>query len=77
MKLSKHIHRASWLRRLRSTNVDDRERLISLLVGAGLAGLGLRRWKSPVLAVGLAGLLLRRALTGNCPLYRRLGLSSA
>ena len=43
----------------------------------GLAALGMRRWKSPVLAMAVGGWLLRRGVTGKCPLYRRLGLSSA
>lgn len=50
---------------------------MSLALGAGLAALGMRRWKSQTLALAAMGLLLRRGLTGKCPVYRRFGLSSA
>ena len=50
---------------------------MSLALGAGLAALGMRRWKSQTLGLAAMGLLLRRGLTGKCPVYRRFGLSSA
>jgi uncharacterized membrane protein len=77
MKLSKYLHRAPRLWGRSRSNLDRNERLVSLALGAGLAALGLRRWKSSALALAATGLLLRRGVTGKCPLYRRLGLSSA
>jgi hypothetical protein len=78
MRHFRYLHRASpWRRLFRSSNLDQRERVVSLLVGVGLAALGMRRWKSPAAAMALGGLLLRRGLTGSCPVYRRLGVSSA
>jgi len=56
-------------------NVPDAERVVSGLIGAGftvaaLARGGMARWA--LLLVG--GALLRRALSGRCPLYKRLEL---
>jgi len=56
-------------------NVSDGERLASGLLGAGLAAAalsrgGLTRW---VLMLA-AGALVRRAISGQCPLYHRLEL---
>jgi hypothetical protein len=77
MKISKYLHRAPRLFGRSGSNVDQNERLISLALGVGLAALGMRRWKSHLLAAAVGSYLLRRGLTGTCPLYRRLGLSSA
>ena len=77
MKLSKYLHRAPRLWGRSRSNLDRNERLLSLALGAGLAALGMRRWKSQTLALAAMGLLLRRGLTGKCPVYRRFGLSSA
>ena len=82
MRKSAYLHRAPRLlralpfSRFRS-NVRSNERLVSLLVGAGLAALGMRKWKSHALALAVGGVLLGRGLTGECPVYRRLGLSSS
>jgi hypothetical protein len=77
MKLSRYLHRAPRLFGRSRSNVDKNERLISLALGVGLAALGLRRWKSHALALAAGSLLLRRGVTGTCPVYRRLRLSSA
>ena len=80
MKLDKYgylRHAPRFLSGLRRKNVRESERWISLLAGLGLAALGLRRWKARAVALGTAGMLMRRGLTGNCPLYRKLGLRSA
>ena len=76
MKLSKYLHRAPRLWGRSRSNMDRNERLISLAIGVGLAALGLRRWKSPALAMAAGSWLLRRGVTGKCPVYGRLGLSS-
>ena len=76
MKLSKYLHRAPRLWGRSRSNMDRNERLISLALGVGLAALGLRRWKSPALAMAAGGWLLRRGVTGKCPVYGKLGLSS-
>ena len=80
MKLDKY----GYLRRaprllggLRRKNVRESERWVSLLAGLGLAALGLRRWKARAVALGAASMLMRRGLTGSCPLYKKLGLRSA
>jgi uncharacterized membrane protein len=73
----RYLHRASGLARaLGLGNVRPAERWVSLLAGAGLAALALRRWRSQGVTLAASGLLLRRALTGKCPVYRRLGVSS-
>jgi uncharacterized membrane protein len=77
MKLSKYLHRAPRLWGRSRSNMDRNERLISLVLGVGLAALGLRRWKSPALGMAAGTWLLRRGVTGKCPMYRKLGLSSA
>jgi uncharacterized membrane protein len=64
-RLSEELHR----------NIPDSERVLSgalgtALVAAGVSRSGLTRW-ALVLA---GGALLRRALTGNCPVYSRLDL---
>lgn len=64
------------LRGLHLSNVSAIERWGSLALGLGIAALGLRRWKSPVATLALGGLLLRRGFTGECPIYRKLGLTS-
>jgi uncharacterized membrane protein len=78
INFSRYLHRASGLARvLPLRNVRSGERWVSLLAGAGLAALALRRWRSQSVALAASGLLLRRALTGKCPVYRRLGISSS
>ena len=77
MKLSKYLHRAPRLCGPVPVEPRSERTALSLALGAGLAALGMRRWKSHALALAAGGLLLRRGLTGKCPVYRRLGLSSA
>jgi uncharacterized membrane protein len=57
-------------------NVGDLERGHSLLGGGLLALSLLRRSLGTVVLVGGAGALLARGLTGQCPLYQSLGLST-
>lgn len=59
-------------------NINESERLISLLGGAGAVIYGLTR-RSP-LSLGFAlagGVLLYRGLTGHCPVFEALGISTA
>jgi uncharacterized membrane protein len=70
-----HVRKAprlfgSWRRK----NVREPERWVSLVAGLGITALALRRWKARGVAVAAAGMLLRRGLTGNCPVYRKLGV---
>lgn len=80
MKLDTHgylKHASRLFGGLRRKNVRESERWISLAAGLGLAALGLRRWKVRAVALATAGMLMRRGLTGSCPVYKRLGLRSA
>lgn len=59
-------------------NVNDQERKVSLLAGAGSLIFALRRGGLFGLAVGaLGGLLGYRGATGHCPVFARLGKSTA
>jgi hypothetical protein len=69
-------HQSRMMRALRRKNVRPGERWLSLLAGAGLAVLALRRWRSQGAALAASSILLRRALTGDCPVYRRMRWSS-
>jgi uncharacterized membrane protein len=59
-------------------NVSGKERMLCVLGGTvlGLYGLGRIRLSGVVLA-GLGGTLVYRGLTGNCRLYRALGIGRA
>jgi uncharacterized membrane protein len=58
-------------------NVGDLERLASIVGGGFLAGLGLKRGSLGGLALAaLGGGLLYRGLTGHCPAYSSLGIST-
>jgi hypothetical protein len=73
-----YVHKVSrFARRWRSVNVRPFERWISVAAGLGVAALALRPWKRRTLGALAAALLLRRGLTGDCPLYRKMGLSSS
>jgi hypothetical protein len=64
-------------KRVDPRNVGDRERVVSALGGAALIGYALAR-PSPLatlLAVGGA-LFLARGITGECRLYRGLGINT-
>jgi len=59
-------------------NVGDTERLVSVAGGGALALLGLK--EGSLLGLGLAalgGALVYRGLTGHCPAYGKLGVSTA
>jgi uncharacterized membrane protein len=63
--------------KLGSVNVGKTERWASVLGGAALAALALRRGqrKSAVGLAALAGLpLLWRGTTGHCPVYEKMGI---
>jgi hypothetical protein len=64
------------LRVFRRTNVRDGERWLSVLAGLAVLALARRRWLARAMALTAGGLLLRRGLTGTCPIYRKLGLTS-
>jgi hypothetical protein len=77
MSKTVHVHADSrFFRAFRRANVRDGERWLSVLAGVTMLALARRRWASRGLALMTAGLLLRRGITGKCPLYRRLGLTS-
>ena len=62
----------------RPTNVGEYERMISLFGGPSLALLGLSRRSLGGLALAAAGgFMLYRGLTGQCSVYRALGVSTA
>jgi len=59
-------------------NVDDVERVMSVIAGTALALFGLKRFSLARLAMAAVGAnLVYRGLTGHCSLYQRLGLSTA
>jgi uncharacterized membrane protein len=59
-------------------NVGSQERLISAGAGALLALYGLKRFNLGSILVGVGGVMLvKRALTGHCNLYHKLGLNTA
>jgi hypothetical protein len=77
MSKSVPIHADSrFFRAFRRSNVRDGERWLSVLAGVTMLALARRRWASRALALATAGMLLRRGITGKCPVYRRLGLTS-
>jgi uncharacterized membrane protein len=60
------------------TNVGDTERTISMMAGAALALLGLRRFSLGGLGLAaLGGALVYRGMTGHCAMYERLGMNTA
>jgi len=59
-----------------SVNVGDGERWLSLLGGGLLALYTLRRSLGTVVLLGGAGALLYRGLTGQCALYKAMGVST-
>src|SRR5262245_53321361 len=59
-------------------NVGQTERLLSLLGGTGLAAFGLcRRSYGGLALAALGGSLIYRGVTGHCPLFGVLGVSTA
>ena len=62
----------------RGKNVDDIERVISVVAGTALALFGLKRFSLTRLGlVTLGGNLVYRGITGHCSLYHKLGVSTA
>ncbi len=60
-----------------SHNVPDRERTVSLLGGALLAGAGVaQRSLGGIALAALGGALIYRGVTGRCEVYRALGIHS-
>lgn len=58
-------------------NVGQVERFASVLAGAALAAFGARRRDAEGTLLALAGgALVHRGVTGRCPVYRALGMSS-
>jgi uncharacterized membrane protein len=66
------------LRRVQPENVNGLERGLSLLFGAGLVALGMRRrWRSRMGLTAAASALIRRGLTGRSRVYEALHVTSA
>ncbi len=59
-------------------NVGTNERWASVIAGGALALYGLRRRGVAGLALAVAGgALVRRGITGHCPVYQRAGINTA
>ena len=65
------------LRRSRELNVGRRERWVSAVAAAALAGYGLRRRRARGILFPIAGALLSRAVSGRCPVNGALGRNTA
>jgi uncharacterized membrane protein len=59
------------------TNVSSGERLLSLAAGGALSALGFDGRGPSLLSALAGGYLLYRAVTGNCPAYQALGVSTS
>src|SRR5262245_32536219 len=59
------------------TNVSSTERWLSLAAGGTIAGFCLAGRTPPVLSTILGTGLIYRALSGNCPCYQMLGISTS
>ena len=60
-----------------SNNVARPERIGSVMLGAALMTMGLRRRDAGgVIAAALGGVFLLRGTTGHCPVYRAMGVST-
>jgi uncharacterized membrane protein len=59
------------------TNVCSTERWLSLAAGSTIASLCLAGRTPPVLSTIAGTFLIYRAMTGNCPLYQALGVSTS
>ncbi len=75
--LEKSDIRRFWQRftKTNKVNVNETERLTSLVSGGGLTLFGVLRRSPQSLLVG--GYLLYRALSGHCPAYELAGISTA
>jgi hypothetical protein len=76
MRRRGYIHKAPWYARRLGRNVHPAERWVSLLGALGLMLLGRRRARNRPAAAAASTFLMRRGLTGVCPVYRRFGLST-
>lgn len=79
-KINQPEVRAAWQRLTRTdrVNVNESERFLSIIGGAGLALYGLIRLSPAHLSlVAASGYLLYRGLTGHCPAYELIGASTA
>ena len=62
----------------RGKNVDDVERVMSIIAGTALALFGLKRFSLTRLGLAAFGAkLIQRGISGHCPLYQRLGVATA
>lgn len=63
---------------VRGKNVDDIERVVSVIAGTALALFGLKRLSFTRLGLAALGAnLVYRGVTGHCGLYQRLGVTTA
>lgn len=59
-------------------NVSGNERALTGAAGAAMVLLGLKRGSlEGLLVAGLGGVMIQRSITGFCPLYKHLGISTA
>jgi len=59
------------------TNLSSPERWVSLVAGGAVALFGLTEKRPSVLTTALGGYLMYRGLSGNCPAYQALNVSTA
>ena len=74
-----YLHREPrFLRRFRLENVNRVERGLSLLLGAGLVALGMRRrFRARMGLTAAASALIKRGITGHSRVYHVLNVTSA
>ena len=73
MESNEHTHTSP-----SETNVSNPERWLSVVAGTAIAAYGLaRRSVSGLTLAGLGSALVWRGATGQCPVYKTLGLSTA
>jgi uncharacterized membrane protein len=61
----------------RGKNVDDLERVMSIIAGTALALFGLKRFSLTRLGLAAVGAkMIHRGITGHCPLYQKLGVAT-
>ena len=61
----------------RGKNVDDLERVMSIIAGTALALFGLKRFSLTRLGLAAFGAkLIHRGITGHCPAYQRFGIAT-
>ncbi len=77
MMVGRYLHRSRFGRR--GANLNRNERWTSSLVGLGLTALSLRRGRGKLarlLSIAAGAALARRGMSGHCPLYRSMRVSS-